>query len=181
MNRSTGPAKTAAGFTIPPVQWGAGHHEEFAERFGKSALLAVISEDLPEEHNMVDLDPKLTDSNGIPAPRVTYKVSQNTRKLLDHGIRNAEKVLVAAGAHRVEATPVHRSGGWHLMGTARMGTDPATSVVDGNCQAHDADNLFIIDGSVFVTSAAVNPTPTIQAIALRAAEYIINERPNLKA
>jgi choline dehydrogenase-like flavoprotein len=181
MNRSTGPAKTATGFTIPPVQWGKGHHEEFALRFGKSALLAVISEDLPEEHNRVDLDPKLTDSNGIPAPRVTYKVSQNTRKLLDHGIRNAEKVLTAAGAHRVEATPVHRSGGWHLMGTARMGTDPATSVVDGNCQAHDADNLFIIDGSVFVTSAAVNPTPTIQAIALRAADYIINERQDLKA
>ena len=73
-----------------------------------------------------------------------------------------------------------RASGWHLMGTARMGDDPERSVVDANCQAHDADNLFVIDGSVFVTSGAVNPTPTIQAIALRAADYIVRERIDLK-
>jgi choline dehydrogenase-like flavoprotein len=71
-------------------------------------------------------------------------------------------------------------GGWHLMGTARMGDDPKLSVVDANCQAHDADNLFVVDGSVFVTCGAVNPTPTIQAIALRAADYIANRRRDLK-
>ena len=180
MNRSSGPAKTATGLATSPVKWGAGHHDEFAERFGKSSLLAVISEDLPEEHNRVELDPTVTDSNGIPAPKVFYKVSNNTRRLLDHGIRNAEKVLNAAGAYRTEAKPLLRGGGWHLMGTARMGDDPERSVVDGNCQTHDVDNLFVIDGSVFVTSGAVNPTPTIQAIALRAAEYICNERTDLK-
>jgi choline dehydrogenase-like flavoprotein len=73
-----------------------------------------------------------------------------------------------------------RGGGWHLMGTARMGDDPKRSVVDANCQAHDADNLFVIDGSVFVTSGAVNPTPTIQAIALRAADQIVKLRQDLK-
>lgn len=181
MNRSSGPAKTATGLTLNPVKWGEGHHEEFAERFGKSSLLAVISEDLPEEENRVELDPKIVDSNGIPAPKVIYNVSRNTRKLLDHGIRNAEKVLEAAGAQRTETNPLLRGGGWHLMGTARMGEDPEKSVVDANCQAHDVDNLFIVDGSVFVTSGAVNPTPTIQAIALRAADYIINERQDLKA
>lgn len=181
MNRSSGPAKTATGLTIGPVKWGETHHEEFAERFGKSALLAIISEDLPEEHNRVELDSKLVDSNGIPAPKIFYTVSRNTRNLLDHGIRNAEKVLEAAGAHRTETNPILRGGGWHLMGTARMGDDPERSVVDRNCQAHDVDNLFIIDGSVFVTSGAVNPTPTIQAIALLAADYIINERQDLKA
>jgi choline dehydrogenase-like flavoprotein len=66
------------------------------------------------------------------------------------------------------------------MRTAKMGDDPERSVVDSNCQAHDVDNLFVIDGSVFVTSGVVNPTSTIQAIALRTADYICNERTDLK-
>ena len=180
MNRSTGPARTAAGFMVAPVKWGREHHADFAERFGKSSAFCVISEDLPEEHNRVELDPVLKDSSGLPAPKVTYRVSENTRKLLDHGIANGRRVLEAAGAHRIMTNPVLRGGGWHLMGTARMGEDPDRSVVDGNCQAHDADNLFVIDGSVFVTSGAVNPTPTIQAIALRAADYIISQRQDLR-
>jgi choline dehydrogenase-like flavoprotein len=181
MNRSAGPAQTATGMLMPPVPWGKTHHEEFQARFGKSNVLCVISEDLPEERNRIDLDPELKDSHGIPAPRAFYKISQNTRKLLDHGIANAVKVMEAAGAHRTFALPWYRGGGWHLMGTARMGDDPRRSVVDANCQAHDADNLFVIDGSVFVTSAAVNPTPTLQAIALRAADYIADKRRDLKA
>jgi choline dehydrogenase-like flavoprotein len=180
MGRSSGPARTAMGQAIPPVKWGEGHHEEFRERFAQSSLLAVIGEDLPEEHNRVELDPKLKDSNGIPAPKVFYKLSQNSRKQLDHAIRNAERVLRAAGAHKVIANPLLRGGGWHLMGTARMGSNPKRSVVDGNGQAHDADNLFIVDGSVFVTGAAVNPTPTIQALALRTADYICEKRGDLK-
>ena len=180
MGRSTGPAKTASGFMIEPVAWGERHHAEFAERFGKSSLFCIISEDLPELHNRVELDPVLKDSSGIPAPKVFYRMSDNTRKLLDHGIANGRKVLRAAGAHRTIANPVFSGGGWHLMGTARMGNDPKRSVVDGNCQAHGADNLFVIDGSVFVTSGAVNPTPTIQAIALRAADYIVSQRQDLR-
>ena len=66
------------------------------------------------------------------------------------------------------------------MGTAKMGEDPAESVVDKWGKAHDADNLFIVDGSVFVTAAAVNPTPTIQALSLRTAEYICESRGDLK-
>ncbi len=61
-----------------------------------------------------------------------------------------------------------------------MGEDPETSVVDRWGQAHDADNLFVIDGSVFVTSGALNPTPTIQALALRSADYIARERQDLR-
>ena len=89
-------------------------------------------------------------------------------------------MLTAAGAHRIIVNPVLRGGGWHLMGTARMGLDPKRSVVDASCQAHDVENLFVIDGSVFVTSGAVNPTPTIQAIALRAADAIATRRQDLK-
>ena len=178
--RSTGPGLTAIGMFAPPVSWGASHHEEFASRFGKGVSLAIISEDLPELHNCVTLDESLTDSDGIPAPRVQYKTSANTRKLLDHGIRNGVKVLEKANAHGIAVTSLLKACGWHLMGTAKMGDDPAASVVDKWGAAHDADNLFIVDGSVFVTAAAVNPTPTIQALALRTAEYICESRGDLK-
>ena len=64
--------------------------------------------------------------------------------------------------------------GYHLLGTARMGSDPLKSVVDKHGRCHDVKNLFIIDGSIFVTSGAVNPTSTIQALSLSMADYIKN-------
>ena len=67
-----------------------------------------------------------------------------------------------------------KPAGWHLMGTARMGNDPETSVVDKNGRAHDIQNLYIIDGSILVTGGAVNPTSTIQAIALYIADKFEN-------
>ena len=69
-----------------------------------------------------------------------------------------------------------RGTGWHLLGTARMGDDPETSVVDRWCRSHDVENLYVIDGSVFVTSGGVNPTATIAALALRATERLIEQR-----
>jgi choline dehydrogenase-like flavoprotein len=176
MGRSPGPVGTAVSWAGNVVPWGARHHEEFMRRFGHALSLAVISEDLPEAHNVVTLDDRLTDSNGVPSPRITYKVSANTRRLLDHGISKARQVFEVAGAHTVMVNPILRQGGWHLMGTARMGDSPETSVLNGWGQAHDVDNLFVVDGSTFVTSAAVNPTPTIQALALRTADHIIRER-----
>jgi hypothetical protein len=171
-------ARGGFGETLP---WGETHHEEFSRQYGKTISLAVIGEDLPEAHNTVTLDPTLADGNGMPAPRIDYTLSNNSRRLLDHGISNAREALMAAGAVDVIVNPLLENGGWHLMGTARMGADPDTSVVNEWGQTHDVDNLFVIDGSVFVTGAAVNPTPTIQALALRTAEYIANERGDLKA
>jgi choline dehydrogenase-like flavoprotein len=71
--------------------------------------------------------------------------------------------------------PLVESAGFHLLGTARMGDDPASSVVDSVGRAHDAPNLWIVDGSVFVTAGALNPTSTIQAIALRSADALAGE------
>ena len=180
MVRGSGPASTAVGRMMPAVPWGEGHHNSFAARFGKTATFAVTAEDLPEETNMVDLDPELTDGSSIPAPRVRYRIGENTRRILDHGIGSARRVFAEVGAKHVETMPLAPADGVHLLGTARMGDDPGTSVVDRWGQAHDADNLFVIDGSVFVTSGAVNPTPTIQAIALRTADYIILERQDFR-
>ena len=179
--RSSGPITTACGYMFGRVPWGAEHHAEFGRRFGDVTVLGIIGEDLPEEHNRVELDPKLTDSNGIPAPNVFYKLSSNSRKQLDDAIENAETALNEAGAIEVLGTRFLKVAGWHLMGTAKMGEDPKTSVVDRWGQSHDADNIFIVDGSVFVTCAAVNPTPTIGALALRTADYIDRERADLKS
>jgi choline dehydrogenase-like flavoprotein len=138
--------------------------------------VAIIGEDLPEPHNRVDLDPALADASGIPAPRVSYTLSENSRRMLDHGIARASDVLHAAGARQVSFNPLFRAGGWHLMGTARMGSDPSTSVIDAEGRCHDVPNLYIVDGSVMVTCAGVNPTSTIQAVALYVADGMIRRR-----
>ena len=67
----------------------------------------------------------------------------------------------AAGAREVVPLPLINGAGFHLLGTARMGADRSTSVVDADCRAHDVENLFIVDGSVFATCGALNPTSTI--------------------
>jgi choline dehydrogenase-like flavoprotein len=139
----------------------------------------VIGDDLPEEHNRVELDTELVDADGIPAPRVIYTLGENSRRLLDHGIARATEVLRAAGAVEVLVAPLLRSAGWHLMGTARMGRDPRRSVVDVHGRSHEVKNLYVIDGSLMVTGGAVNPTSTIQALALRVADRMVRDARNL--
>jgi choline dehydrogenase-like flavoprotein len=171
--RGFGPMITAMwGMRTGRLSWGADHHRGFARLYNRMAGLLTITEDLPEPTNTVTLDPELKDSNGIPAPKVTYKLSDNTQKLLAHGAARATEVLKAAGAVEVVAEQMMAAAGWHLMGTARMGSDPETSVVNPWGRSHDVKNLFVIDGSIFVTSGAVNPTATIQALALYIADAI---------
>jgi choline dehydrogenase-like flavoprotein len=141
--------------------------------------MVAICEDLPEEHNTVTLDPELKDSSGIPAPKITYTLSENSRHMLDHAVTRASEILRAAGANDIWNVAPIPDGGWHLMGTARMGTDPARSVVNEWGRSHDVKNLFIVDGSIFVTSAGVNPTRTIQALALYIADQMKQRLANL--
>jgi choline dehydrogenase-like flavoprotein len=171
--RGMGPVSTALlGMSSGRVPWGSGHHEAYGELFDRTAGMVVISEDLPELDNRVTLDPGLTDGNGIPAPKITYQLSENSKKMLEHSVARGQEVLEAAGAKQSFADPLLEVAGWHLMGTARMGTDPERSVVNEWGRCHDVRNLFIIDGSIFVTAAAVNPTNTIQALALYIADTI---------
>jgi choline dehydrogenase-like flavoprotein len=171
--RQSGPMHTAmGGFTTRRVPWGDTHHCVFAERFEHMINIGVMGEDLPEAINEVVLDPDLSDAHGIPAPLVRYRLSDNSLRMLDFGVARAGEVLEAAGATEVLSNSPLRPSGWHLLGTCRMGLDAAGSVVDRWGRTHDVDNLFVVDGSIFVTSAAVNPTTTIQALALRTADYI---------
>lgn len=151
-----------------PIPWGEEHRRHFDEIYPFCAGLTVVTEDLPREYNTVTLDPELADSDGIPAPKISYRLDDNTAKMLAHGEARAEEALLAAGAKYTLSGngEVWRRAGWHLMGTARMGNDPERSVVNAWGRCHDVKNLFIVDGSIFVTAAAVNPTCTIQALAL---------------
>jgi choline dehydrogenase-like flavoprotein len=176
LERTFGPLHCAwGGFSGHPVEWGGTHHHTMRRRFGHIIRLTVMGEDLPEESNRVELDPEAMDSNGIPAPRVTYAYSENSLKMLEHGARMGRQALEAAGAIEIlDSGLIHPA--FHLMGTNRMGGNSRNSVVNAWHQAHDVKNLYIVDGSSFTTSAAVNPTSTIGALALRCADGIWQRR-----
>ena len=111
------------------------------------------------------------DSHGIPAPRIDYTIGENTNRMLDFAIARGREILAAAGARHVHGAAVCMAAGicWAPRGWA---TIPSRSVVNAWGRCHDVKNLFIVDGSIFVTSGGVNPTCTIQALAL----YIADSR-----
>jgi choline dehydrogenase-like flavoprotein len=161
--------------------WGPNFHRELRRRLGHSALWGIIAEDLPEQENRVVLDPVLKDADGIPAPKLCYRMSENSKRLLEFHLARAKESLAAAGAHQVVIAPLIRETGWHILGTTRMGTDPATSVVDPWGRCHDVPNLFIYDGSIWPTSSGMNPTATIAAMSLWCAEYLVQNRREQKS
>lgn len=180
ITRGAGPLGTALrGHMSGSIPWGREHHSAFERQFDHTASVGVLCEDLPEEHNCVTLDPELKDSDGIPSPKINYTLSDNSRKMLEHGLARAEEVLQAAGAIETMSSGLLQSAGWHLLGTARMGKDPKTSVVNPWGRSHDVKNLFIVDGSIFVTAGGVNPTSTIQALALYIADTMKKNLANL--
>ena len=153
--------------------WGQEHHAYVRERLGRSLTWVALCEDLPSDTNRVQLSTTLDDS-GLAIPKIIYKFDDNVQKMMSWQAQRAEESFRAAGAVIVES----RVSGYnaHLLGTARMGDDPATSVVDRWGMSHDIPNLGVIDGSVFVTAGAVNPTSTIAALALRASQHLIERR-----
>ena len=157
------------------IGWGENHYSEFHKLYNHSAHISIIVEDLPEFRNRVELDSSLKDSNGIPAPKIIYELGENSKAILAHGLNKGREVMKAAGAIKTSAFGPVRETGWHLMGTARMGENPVTSVVNKWGQSHDCKNLYIADSSVFVTSGGVNPAATIQAFALLVADHLIDD------
>lgn len=178
--RGPGPVETAtSGLLRKEIQIGHQHHEQFDSKLGRTIGMGIIVEDLPETHNNVTVDPELTDTNGIPAPKVNYTLSDNSKKMLAHGLSKGVEVMEAAGAKKTLKFGPVKNTGWHLMGTAKMGNDPNKSVVNKWGNSHDVSNLFIVDSSIFVTSGGVNPASTLQALSLYITNQIIKNRNNL--
>lgn len=154
-------------------QWGAALRQRVREEFGRSLGIRVYAEPLPGHGNTVSLDASVRDYFGNPVPHVHWTLSPYERRALDEARAVAEKILAAVGATDVRATGAVVSG--HQIGTHRMGTDPAASVVDPDLRAHDVPNLYLVGSGCFVTASASPPTLTIAALAIRAAEHIAAE------
>lgn len=137
-------------------------------RANHSVGLKMVGEVLPDERNRVTLAGE-RDRFGLPIPRITFSLRDNEKAMIAHALDFMDRALQAVDAReRWRQT----DDTCHLNGTARMGDDPRTSVVDADCRSWDIPNLWICDGSVFPTVGGVNPSLTIQAIACRTADRI---------
>jgi choline dehydrogenase-like flavoprotein len=160
--------------------WGENFHAEFRRRFGRSVSWGIVCEDLPDVNNCIELDTQALDDSGMPGVKIHYKTGENSRRMLKFMCERAQESLREAGAYRTVVAPQSRESGWHILGTAKMGNDPASSVVDRYGRCHDIPNLFIVDGSVWPTSAGVNPTATIAAFSSWSALHLVEQRQSQK-
>ena len=152
--------------------WGSGLKQRLT-RYNHMMQAMGHSTSLPVETNSISLDPNLVDAWGRPGIRVTYNDHPDDLSFAAFLQQRAVEILEGAGADKIWQIPINPTTiAAHLLGTARMGNDPATSVVDRFHRAHDVPNLFICDGSSMVTSGRGQPTMTIQALAFRAGEHI---------
>jgi choline dehydrogenase-like flavoprotein len=137
----------------------------------------AFGEVLPRRENQVELDPSAKDGWGIPVLRFNYRFGDNELKMAKDMADTAEEMLKAAGAEDIRVRRDVLTEGWsiHELGTARMGSDAKTSVTNSFGQTHDVKNLFVVDGSIFVSASCQNPTWTILALCWRAMDYLKNE------
>jgi gluconate 2-dehydrogenase alpha chain len=167
------------------LPWGEHHPALMADSAIRSHIWAFImqGEDLPYPGNRVDLDPAIKDARGFPVARITYRPGRHELVASGHYGPRLVAILSEMGAEWTAATSSPGGGNAsspeaipesrHNMGTVRMGTDPATSVVDPYGRMHQADNVVIADSSVFVTSAGYGPTLTLATLAARAAHHLV--------
>jgi choline dehydrogenase-like flavoprotein len=165
------PAEIAAG----SGRWGDALAEEIRADFGRWLSLSAGIDQLPDERNAVTLDPVNRDYFGLPIPLVAYRFDDYTERALRRAAEVQRWILEAAGAREFHAPEQWWPG--HHMGTTRMGTDPRTSVIDGNCRTHDVPNLYLVTTGCFVTGGVANPTLTLSALALRLGEHLASGTP----
>jgi choline dehydrogenase-like flavoprotein len=167
---SLGPAFLAA--FADPGAWGP-DFTTIIDGYENTAGLWIVGEDMPQATNRVTLSADVTDQHGLPAPNVHFDDHPNDVAMRAHAWAHAAELYRAVGAVGVTDTPPYPST--HNLGTCRMSASPEQGVVNGWGQAHDVPNLFVSDGSQMTTGAAANPTLTIVALAIRQAEYLVEQ------
>ncbi|HZU67241.1 MAG TPA: GMC family oxidoreductase [Ktedonobacteraceae bacterium] len=153
--------------------WGWGLRRVMMD-YNHWAALGVLGEILPWEDNRVEVAQE-TDRFGIPVAKITFSLHENDKKIAKAGVEKTTEILYAAGAEEV----VEEARYAHLVGGARMGNDPRTSVTDKWGRTHDIPNLFVCDGSLLPTQGSANPGLTIQALAARTADFLISNGPDV--
>lgn len=157
--------------------WGKEYKDQSLHYAYRTLTIWYTANAMSYSHNYVDLDPNYTDEYGDPLLRVTYKFGDNERNIAAFGIERCTEIMEEMGADIVEPGSVpdefnHSYTGGHYTGGVVMGDDPETSVVNSYLQMWDVDNLFVVGGSAFPQHGGHHPTPTIGALAYRAAEGI---------
>jgi choline dehydrogenase-like flavoprotein len=132
---------------------------------------------LPNPANRVTMDPSKKDKWGLPVLAIDCATGENEKAMRTDMMNDMAETLEAAGVKNVRT---YDAGSWpgmgiHEMGTARMGRDPKTSVLNSHNQVWDAPNVFVTDGSGMVSAACVNPSLTYMALTARAADFAVNE------
>lgn len=158
-----------------------GFGAEFKESLRKPGpwvmSLSGFGEVLPQADNRMTLHPNKVDGYGIPQVSFNFNYSQNEQSIIEQIQIDAKAMLEAAGAAQVSTYNAQKVGGSaiHEMGTARMGRDPAESVLNGFNQVHDVPNLFVTDGAAMTSSSCVNPSITYMALTARAVDYALTQ------
>ena len=158
--------------------WGAAAKQNDRDHFNHTMAVAMVLHDMPRHDNRVELDDKVKDAWGLPVARITTEAHENDLQAGPLPYRSRRGHPGGGRRKRVQKVYADRVTGncSHQHGTARMGDDPTTSVLNRWCRAHEVDNLYVVDGSPFPTATGANPTLTIMANAWRVAENVIKER-----
>jgi choline dehydrogenase-like flavoprotein len=141
---------------------------------GAGIGMGAFGEVLPRYENAVSIDPEVKDRWGIPALRFSFQFGDNEKKMCADMAAKAREMFEEAKIEIVYSNDRILTEGWsiHELGTARMGSDPKTSVLNQFQQSHDVKNLFVVDGSSHVSASCQNPTWTIMALAWRSCEHL---------
>ncbi len=170
----------AAKDTPPPdvPRWGRGFKEHLVNNWNSTFAIEAQPENLMYEDNFLDLDPVARDRSGLGLPviRITFQQYQNELAIIRFVRERSIELMRAMGVERTWVGPsLTGVGSSHDLGGLRMGTDEATSVVDADLRTHEVPNLYVMGGAVFPSCPGINPTLTIQAVALRAADRLARE------
>lgn len=157
--------------------FGASLKSRVRELYPTPINIGAFGEVIARRENSIELDSSVKDAWGIPVVRFNYRFGENEKAMAKDMVDTAEEMLKAAGCEDITVTEDYLPEGWsiHELGTARMGNNPKTSVTNSFGQTHDVKNLFVVDGSIFVSAGCQNPTWTILALAWRASDYILEE------
>ena len=156
---------------------------DYRRYYGATVGFSGRGEQIPNEQCYAELDPDTVDRWGIPVLRFHFEWTDHELNQVKHMQETFRSLIAELGGEVFSPMPSKEEGYGiaaggriiHELGCTRMGADPATSVLNANCQAHDVRNLFVADGGPFVSQADKNPTWTIMALAMRTSEYITRQ------
>ncbi|HKY96230.1 MAG TPA: GMC family oxidoreductase [Gemmatimonadaceae bacterium] len=167
----------------PGGGYGAQLKRDYRKYYGATISFEGRGEMIPNDDTYCEIDPNVVDRFGIPVLRFHWKWTDAEYNQVKHMQETFRSLIAEMGGQVFDPMPSKENGYGiaaggqiiHELGGARMGNDPKSSVVTGNCQAHDVKNLFLADGAPFVSQADKNPTWTIMALAWRTSDYITDQ------